>query len=147
MSESQMDFTKFVASLPAKAETELITSPHAPTALAMARRAGWSLETLIADAQAAWRRTEGVGVIITRLRALSNTRPINSRVTAQSAMPPRWVTETPDRLPHEWVVERIRLLWKIRDEKLPDGDQVMRDLIARQRRDDRADEPTWAGDW
>lgn len=67
------EFTAFVAALPPAQETNLMAD-NVSTAFFRARRAGWTLDQLIGDAQMSLARG-GVGLVVTRLGSLAMSSP------------------------------------------------------------------------
>lgn len=127
------EFATFVAAMPREVETNMLASDAVSTAFILARRAGWSVDALIGDAQAALRRADNnVGVVVSRLRTLSTTRPSKR---SDPVPPPRYRAEPVDRLPADWVRERRALLGYIVSQHLsPDeAETAMRGLIREQR--------------
>jgi hypothetical protein len=67
------DFTEFVGQLPAEYEIAL-TAENVSTAFYRALRAGWSVDQLVGDAAMTLKRG-GVGLVVTRMAALSESPP------------------------------------------------------------------------
>jgi hypothetical protein len=68
------DWSAFIKAMPPQHQIDL----DMPTPLAAwesARKAGWGDEQLTADAQSAFRRGGGVGLIVSRLRKMGETKP------------------------------------------------------------------------
>lgn len=85
------EFTAFVAALPPAHETNLMAD-NVSTAFFRARRAGWTLDQLIGDAQMSLVRG-GVGLVVTRLGSLAMSSPTKR---AESAGPkPKHVQALP----------------------------------------------------
>lgn len=68
------EYAEFVAAQPIEHEAAL-REPTVTTAYWAARRAGWTNEHLAPDAAATFRRGGGVGLVVTRLRTLAESRP------------------------------------------------------------------------
>jgi hypothetical protein len=86
------DFAHFVAALPRELEPDLILGETVSTPFFEARRAGWPLDQLVADAQATCRRglDRPVGAIIRRLETLATKQPADRIASVVPIHRSRW---------------------------------------------------------
>lgn len=126
------EYRAFVGSMPMRYETDLMAD-HVATAYWLARGRGWAADVLIHDCEQALAKGGEVGLVVHRLRVLSDTVPVSRENAPGPWRPPSRSGVCMDAAKISERVELLRMTLAMGTAATPDDAvEMMQTLISEQ---------------